>query len=71
MKKVWRAARNAEKRALLKLVSWNVNSFAPRASNVDVLFAHEHMDILSVCETKRQRWASDSVKPLHFEGNVI
>ena len=64
-------ARNVDKRAVLKLVSWNVNSFAPRASDVDALFAHEHIDILFVCETKQQRWESGSVKPLHFEGNVI
>ena len=53
LRKVERVARNAEKRAVLKLVSWNVNSFAPRASDVDALFAHEHIDILFVCETKQ------------------
>ena len=59
-----------QKSTVLKLVSWNVNSFAPRASDVDALFAHEHIDILFVCETKQQRWESGSVKPLHFDGNV-
>jgi len=66
-----RVRRNAEKRAALKLVSWNVNSFAPRAADVDALFAHEDIDILFVCETKQQRWSSGSVKPLDFDGNVI
>ena len=71
LRKVERVARNSEKRAVLKLVSWNVNSFAPRASDVDALFAHEHIYILFVCETKQQRRESGSVKPLHFDGNVI
>ena len=71
LRKVERVARNAEKRAVLKLVSWNFNSFAPRASDVDALFTHEHIDILFLCETKQKRRESGSVKPLHFEGNVI
>ena len=40
LRKAERVARNADKRAVLKLVSWNVNSFAPRASDVDAIFAH-------------------------------
>ena len=71
LRKVERVARNAEKRAMLKLVSWNVNSFAPRASDVDALFPHEHIDILFVCETKQQRWESGSSRPLDFDGNII
>ena len=66
-----RERRNAEKRAALKLISWNVNSFAPRASDVDALFAHEEIDLLFVCETKQQRWASGTVKQLEFGGNVM
>ena len=66
-----RARRNAEKRAALKLVSWNVNSFSPRAADVDALFAREQIDILFACETKQQRWLSGSVKPLNFDGSVI
>ena len=56
---------------MLKLVSWNVNSFAPRASDVDALFAHEEIDILFACETKQQRWKSGAVKRLHFDGSII
>ena len=55
----------------MKLVSWNMKSFAPRATDVDALFAHENIDVLFVCETKKQRWESGSVKPLHFDGSVI
>lgn len=43
----WRM--NAERRASLKLVSWNVNNFAPKATDVDVLFAHEKIELLIVC----------------------
>ena len=66
-----RVRRNAEKRASLKLTAWNVNSFAPRAADVDALFAQEKIDLLFVCETKQQRWASGTVKQLDFDGNVI
>ena len=55
LRKEERARRNAEKRAALKLVSWNVNSFASRASDVDTFFAHEDIDILFACETKQKR----------------
>ena len=63
--------RNATKRATLKLVSWNVNSYTPRAPYVEALFAHEQIDVLFVCETKQQRWPSGSVKPLEFDGSII
>ena len=55
----------------MKLVSWNVNSFAPRAPYVDALFAHKVIDVLFVCETKQQRCPSGPVKPLEFDGSII
>ena len=66
-----RERRNAEKRKALKLVSWNVNSFAPRAMDVDTLFKHEDIDILFACETKKQQWASGAMQQLDFEGSII
>ena len=71
LRKADRVRRNAEKRATLKLVSWNVNSYTPRAPYVEALFAHEQIDVLFVCETKQQRWPSGSVKPLEFDGSII
>ena len=53
-RKADRVRRNATKRATLKLVSWNVNSYTPRAPYVEALFAHEQIDVLFVCETKQQ-----------------
>ena len=66
-----RVRRNAAKRATPNLVSWNVNSYTPRAPYVEALFAHEEIDVLFVCETKQQRWPSGAVKPLVFDGSII
>lgn len=55
----------------LKLVSWNVISYVPRAADVDALFAHEEIDGIFVCEAKQQRWDSGTVKQLDFDGTVI
>lgn len=46
---------NAEKRTVLKLLSWNVRSFEPRVSVDDALFALKGIDPLFVCETKQKR----------------
>ena len=71
LRKADRVRRNAAKRATLKLVSWNVNSYTPRAPYVEALFAREEIDDLFVCETKQQRWPSGSVEPLDFDGSII
>lgn len=61
---------NAEKWASLKLISWNLKSFAPSASDVDVLFAHEEIDLIFLCEAKQRRPARVTVKQLDFDGYV-
>lgn len=62
---------NAKKRTALNLVSWNVKSFAPRASDVDALIANEDIDIPLVCETKQKSWENATVTQLHFDGTII
>lgn len=47
-----------------------MNSFAPRASDVDVLFAYEEIDLFFVCKTKQRRWASGTIKQLEFDGSI-
>ena len=71
LRKADRVRRNAAKRATLKLVSCNANSYTPRAPYVEALFVHEEIDVLFVYETKQQRWPSGSVKPLDFDGSII
>ena len=55
----------------LKLVSWNVNSFAQREVDVETLFVQEEPDVLFVCETFQTRYKSGIIQPLAFEGSVI
>lgn len=69
-RKLESARLNAEKRASLKLVSWNVNRIAPRASNVDVVFAQEEVDLLFVCETKQRRWAGVIIEHIEFKCSI-
>ena len=70
-RKKWERARKTERRGReeLHIASWNVNSFAQRAKDVDALFASETLDVLFVCETLQRRLRGLNL-PLHFEGEV-
>ena len=66
------ATRKAMKgKVALKLVSWNVNSFAQREVDVETLFAHEKPDVFFVCETFQTRYKSGIIPPLAFVGSII
>ena len=71
-KRAWERARTAERhgRDALTVASWNVNSFAQRADDVEALFASEDLDVLFVCETLQRRLRGLNF-PLRFEGEVI
>lgn len=48
-----------------------MDSFAPRVSDFDALFANEDIDVLFACETKWKLWESGTFKQLKFDGSVI